>query len=77
MSGVPRAGSAEDCVGLRGQSSGKPLRDANGLDPSSELNEPMCGFLYRYTQHAHTFNNGKKPYTTRERMKTPFSATVS
>lgn len=73
MSGVPRAGSAEDCVGLRGQSSGKTFKGCE-LDPSSELNEPMCGFLYRYTQHAHTF---KKPYTARERMKTPFSATVS
>lgn len=53
MSGVPRAGSAEDCVGRLGQSLGKPLRDANGLDPSSELNEYTCGFLYRYT-HIHT-----------------------
>lgn len=53
MSGVPRAGSAEDCVGRLGQSSGKPLRDANGLDPSSELNEH--GFLYKYT-HMHTYS---------------------
>lgn len=66
MSGVPQAGSAEDCVGRLGQSSEKPLRNANGLDPSSELNEHICGFLYSYTQHAHTFNNSKKPYTTRE-----------
>lgn len=66
MSGVPRAGSAEDCVGPK---LGKTMKGWT----SSELNEHMCGFLYRHTHmHTHSARNPNKGTN-----ETPFSATVS